>query len=182
MVGMSSTENILTNDEINCLDVILSDENVTALKDYSIDMKVLENQLEKVEGINSLRSKGVFDIEELESFEQKHSNEDAVPILKPVTVSLVKVNVKKLIMVWLSTVFYNAGRAFSLERDIKIEYENGEYSVLIENGIQEPPKIVFLTKKLNDSKLFQNIEGKFILHFLLHHLFQKKEYLIGIYR
>ena len=67
---MSSTENILTNDEINCLDVILSDENVTALKDYSIDMKALENQLEKVEGINSLRSKGVFDIEELESFEQ----------------------------------------------------------------------------------------------------------------
>ena len=44
--------------------------NVTALKDYSIDKKVLENQLGKVEGINSLRSKGVFDIEELESFEQ----------------------------------------------------------------------------------------------------------------
>ncbi|WP_242250048.1 hypothetical protein [Bacillus cereus group sp. BfR-BA-01324] len=163
---MSSTENILTNEEINCLDVILSGANVTALKDYSIDKKVLENQLGKVEGINSLRSKGVFDIEELESFEQKHSNEDAVPILKSVTVSLVKVNVKKLITVWLSTVFYNAGRALSLERDIKIEYENGEYSVLIVNGMQEPPKIVFLTKKLNDSKLFQNIEGKVYIAFL----------------
>ena len=51
--------------------------------------------------------------------------------------------------------FYNAGRAFSLERDIKIEYENGEYSVLIENGIQEPPKIVFLTKSLMIQSCFK---------------------------
>ncbi|MFE6134867.1 hypothetical protein [Bacillus sp. NPDC057893] len=162
---MSSAENILTNDEINCLDVILSDVNLTALKDYSIDIRALENQLEKVESINSLRAKGVFDLKELESFEQVNSDEDAEPLLKPVTVSLVKVNVKKLIMVWMSTVFYNAGRAFSLERDIKLEYENGEYSVLIENGIQESPKIVFITKKLNDSKLFQNIEGKVYIAF-----------------
>ncbi|OJD46177.1 hypothetical protein BAU22_16775 [Bacillus sp. 4048] len=162
---MSRTENILTNDEINCLDVILSDVNLTALKDYSIDMKVFEQRLGKGEDINSLRSKGVFDIEELESFEQKYSDEDAEPILKPVNVSLVKVNVKKLIMIWLNTVFYNAGRAFSLERDTKIEYENGEYSVLIENGIQEAPKIIFLTKRLNDSKLFQNIEGKVYIAF-----------------
>ncbi|MFZ7890008.1 hypothetical protein ACO1EF_09000 [Bacillus cereus] len=162
---MSRTENILTNDEINCLDVILSDVNLTALKDYSIDMKVFEQRLGKGEDINSLRSKGVFDIEELESFEQKHSDEDAEPILKPVNVSLVKVNVKKLIMIWLNTVFYNAGRTFSLERDTKIEYENGEYSVLIENGIQEAPKIIFLTKRLNDSKLFQNIEGKVYIAF-----------------
>ena len=77
--------------------------------------------------------------------------------------------------------FYNAGRTFSLERDTKIEYENGEYSVLIENGIQEAPKIIFLTKRLNDSKLFQNIEGKVYIAFLPHHLFQKKECLIGIY-
>ncbi|WP_088230736.1 hypothetical protein [Bacillus cereus] len=162
---MSRTENILTNDEISCLDVILSDVNLTALKDYSIDMKVLEYRLGKGEDINSLRSKGVFDLEELESFEQKHSDEDAEPILKPVKVSLVKVNVKKLIMIWLNTVFYNAGRTFSLERDTKIEYENGEYSVLIENGIQEAPKIIFLTKRLNDSKLFQNVEGKVYITF-----------------
>ncbi|MFZ7958299.1 hypothetical protein ACO1D6_16860 [Bacillus cereus] len=87
---MSRTENILTNDEINCLDVILSDVNLTALKDYSIDMKVFEQRLGKGEDINSLRSKGVFDIEELESFEQKHSDEDAEPILKPVNVFLLK--------------------------------------------------------------------------------------------
>ncbi|MGP4060036.1 hypothetical protein [Halobacillus sp. H74] len=150
---MFSRENIININEISFLDSIFHLSGYRDLSNLTVRKDVLVKDSEDHQNLDSLRAKGVLNIEK-KSFLDEKSLE-----LQEKTIELVKLSVKGLCVAWLNTIMVRSGKDMG-EANITDNGDGVHVSDLSVDNISI--KLVFITKKINDVSLLTNKDSLFI--------------------
>ncbi|WP_017473342.1 hypothetical protein [Amphibacillus jilinensis] len=151
------SEYSLSIEEISCLDLIISQVISNTIADIKVNFKKIEShQLFDREGYESLRLKGIIELNEKEI--PKISSEDDLEILELIKQSYLSINEKELIKYWFRTVLANAGLDPSM--DVPIREDKNCYFVNTDDFLDFKSRVNFVVD--NDVKFSKGIHVTFI--------------------